>query len=304
MDIADKFNKGKESHTYQRIDCSFRVDVFLGYNDEGNMSMVIVDDGPAVKVNSSKMITVKMGSREDGRKALSFDLIDNMYSSLFIIFCKDIILNCEKAGNTFAISTALLRWKYWKEMFDRKKTEMLDKNEVKGLLGELIILKDFFIANYGVQKALISWMGPLLGHKDFEIDDTWYEVKSVNENAIQVTINSLEQLDSDVEGHLAVVRLEDSNFASSLSININTLVSEIYEIIEDPDDYNLFENKLGNVGYEYKTEYDNICFVYKGLQMYKVDKQFPRLVRNNVDPSISNVKYSLLLEGLKEYLEG
>ena len=74
-----------------------------------------------------------------------------------------------------------------------------------------------------------SWMGPLLGHKDFEIDDTWYEVKSVNENAIQVTISSLEQLESDVNGYLVVVRLEDTSSVSGCSINLNEVVISVAE---------------------------------------------------------------------------
>ncbi len=50
---------------------------------------------------------------------------------------------------------------------------------------------DFFIAKYGNRKAIGLWMGLLFGHKDFEIDDTGYEIKTVNENAIQVSVNSI-----------------------------------------------------------------------------------------------------------------
>ncbi len=41
MDIKDKFDKGKESKTYQRIDSGYKVNIFLGYNEDGQMSMVL-----------------------------------------------------------------------------------------------------------------------------------------------------------------------------------------------------------------------------------------------------------------------
>ena len=92
------------------------------------------------------------------------------------------VLVCEKAGKEMAISNAVVRWKYWLELFGKKKGTLLDKSEIKGLIGELLLLKDKFIPEYGVTDAIASWMGPMLGHKDFEIADTWYEVKAVNEN--------------------------------------------------------------------------------------------------------------------------
>ena len=76
--------------------------------------MVITEPGIASHVKSSKLINVSLSRREDGKMALTFDLLDNSFSSMFIIFCKDIIEICEKGGSSYAISNALVRWKYWK----------------------------------------------------------------------------------------------------------------------------------------------------------------------------------------------
>ena len=99
MELLKKFEKGALSHTYQRIDSDYKVDIFLGYNDEGQMSMVITENGRVTPVKSSKFISVQLKRREDGKLALSFDLRDNTYKSMFLIFCKDIIITCEKAGS-------------------------------------------------------------------------------------------------------------------------------------------------------------------------------------------------------------
>ena len=303
MELQKKFDKGAESHTYQRIDAGYHTNIFLGYNDDGQMSMVITESGKDVAVKSSQIINVQLKKREDNKLALSFDLIDISYKSLFLVFCKDIIITSEKAGNEMAISNALIRWKYWKEMFGKRRQNILDKMEIKGLIGELIELKEYFMERWDETTAITSWMGPLLGHKDFEIEETWYEIKSVNENAVQVTISSLEQLESDAEGHLVIIRLEATNTSNNQSINLNQMVADISNKIIDPENMGLFLTKLDNVGYEYNTEYDNYNFTYKGTQRYSVGNDFPRIRRSEINPSIGNVKYTILLDGISEFRE-
>jgi len=303
MNIEEKFARGALSHTYIRVDREFKVNIFLGYNEEGHMSIVIAEPGKETVVKSSKLIDVSLKRREDQKLALIFDLLDDAYKSMFLIFCKDIIVVCERAGSEMAISNALTRWKYWKEMFGKKKSSILEKQEIKGLIGELIELKDHFICDYGENVAVQSWMGPLLGHKDFEVDDTWYEVKTVAENAVQVNISSLEQLESDVDGHLVIIRLEDASVTSALALNLNQMVFNVASEIQDPETLDLFRTRLDNMGYVPDEEYDNFNFVFKGRQSYAVTDGFPRLTRNGVSESIGNAKYTILLNGISEFKE-
>lgn len=303
MDLQKKFEAGRKNHTYQRVDADYKVNIFLGYNENGNMSMIITENGVEAKIKSSKFINVSLKRREDRKLALGFDLLDEAYNSLFIIFCKDIIVVSEKAGADMAISTALMRWKYWRELFGRQKSHLLDSQEVKGLVGELLVLKNHFMQNYDENKAISSWMGPLLGHKDFEIDDTWYEVKTIPENATQITISSLEQLESEDDGHLIIVRLEDANSVTNNAITLNAIVNSIVDLIEDPDNLDMFRSKLDNMGYVPNAEYDKYNYLLKSERQYRVDAAFPRLRRKTTDPNIANVKYSILLNGIRDFLE-
>lgn len=303
MDIQAKFEKGSSNNTYQRIDPNYKVNIFLGYNDDGQMSMVITENAKEQRIKSSKLIDVRLQKREDGKLALSFDLLDSAYKSMFLIFCKDIIYVCEAEGKNKAISAATVRWKYWKEMFGKKKPNILDKMSIKGLVGELIMLQDFFIPVYGEDKALESWMGPYLGHKDFEIENTWYEIKAIAENATQVKISSLEQLDSEINGHLCVIRLEDTSAVSDYAINLNYIVNSVAHMLTNPDNISLLFNKLDSMGYSYDEEYDKYAFSFKGKEVYQVVEDFPRITRNDVDDAIGNVSYTLLLNPLRKYRE-
>ena len=53
MNIQEKFDKGATNKTYTRIDSQYKVNVFLGYNEDGQMSMVITEPGKENVVKSS-----------------------------------------------------------------------------------------------------------------------------------------------------------------------------------------------------------------------------------------------------------
>lgn len=303
MDLRSKFEKGKANRTFQRIDSTYVVNIFVGFDDDGRMTVVITENSIYKQISSTKLIEVTLKMRKDGKMALSFSLLDMAYESLFLIFCSDIIAICEKAGSNQAITCAIIRWKYWKEMFGKRKQTVLDKQEIKGLIGELLILKEGILTRWGEERAVQAWMGPLFGHKDFEIDDTWYEVKSVNENALQVKISSFEQLESDRKGHLIVVRLEDTSTVAENSININKLVAEIISVITDVESLRILQTKLDNIGYSFDEEYNSWNFLYKGSQSYYVDDTFPRIRKKDVDNAIGNAQYTIMLDGIERFRE-
>lgn len=303
MNIEEKFEVGRKDHSYQRIDPPYTVNIFLGYNENGYMSMIITENGVETKIKSSKYIEVSLRRREDKKLALAFDLTDEAYNSLFLIFCKDIISICEKVGADLAISSAVTRWKYWRALFGKKNGHLLDNQEVKGLIGELLVLKTKFIPKFGAVKAIESWMGPLLGHKDFEIDNSWYEIKSISENATQVTISSLEQLESTSDGHLVIVRLEDANSVTDNTITLNSLVAAVIAVLDEPEAIDLFRSKIDNIGYCPDLEYDKYHYLVKSIHQYRVNSTFPMIRRKNIDPNIANVKYSILLNGIANFRE-
>lgn len=303
MDISDKFEKGKYLYSYQRIDPGFKVNVFLGYNNDGNMSVVIREKGNRQSVKSSKLIDVNLKRHDNGALSLSFDLLDSSYSSLFLVFCNDLILVCEKAGKDKAISEALDRWKYWVKMFEKKQCQLLDNNQIKGLLGELAVLEKVLIPTYGYKDSIVGWIGPQMGHKDFEIGDTWYEVKTVNDSAIQVTINSLEQLDADVDGHLVIVRICEASESYEFSCNLNTIVSRIASRMNDLDVLENFLKKLETIGYQFAEEYEKFSYFIKDIELYSVNSSFPKLTRKNVNKVIGEATYTILIPEISEFKE-
>ena len=47
------------------------------------------------------------------------------------------------------------------------KPNKLQEQDIMGLIGELLFLRDYMIPTYGEDIALLSWSGSELTHKDF-----------------------------------------------------------------------------------------------------------------------------------------
>lgn len=83
MDLKSKFERGKASRTFQRIDSTYAVNIFVGFDDDGRMTVVITENSIYRQIRSTKLIEVALKIRNDGKMALSFSLLDNAYESLF-----------------------------------------------------------------------------------------------------------------------------------------------------------------------------------------------------------------------------
>lgn len=58
MKLKSKFEKGKASRTFQRIDSTYTVNIFVGYDDDGRMTVVITENSKVI-VNNCVGITLK-----------------------------------------------------------------------------------------------------------------------------------------------------------------------------------------------------------------------------------------------------
>lgn len=299
-EIKEKFNTCCISNSYQRINSTHPFNIYLGLNEENKKSLSIIANGNIEEIESSRMIRVNIYQREDNKITISFDLLEEEMSDLFYRFCADIIESSELILPKDIIHFTIQRWKGWILLFKNQLNTILNELEVKGLLGELIFLKNFLFKKYGYEKSLNAWMGPTLAHKDFEINDTWYEIKTINQNGIAVKISSIEQLDSNVDGELVVLFLERSNVEVSDSITLNSYIEEIKK--ELPQNLQpLFDIKLAQAKYKYEKDYDQYVYSLKNENHYIVNNRFPRIKKDILPIGIIKTNYELLLESLETF---
>ncbi|ADU21248.1 PD-(D/E)XK motif protein [Ruminococcus albus] len=286
--------------TARRIDAEHPLDFFASYDEENRMQLLLISDILPVLPNSSKQILVRANPRNDGKFAICFSLTDSALKELFFSLTWD-IMNCtyDISDRHVGINKAVSRFKKWQKMFAASKDKM-SSTQVKGLIGELILLRDICIDKYGVKKAIEGWVGPLGTDQDFQFDDTWYEAKAVSASMDKVNISSFEQFESDKDGFLIVNRIENTSPLDPDSFTLKTLTQRIYDIISnDADLKSLFHMRLILYGYNETDDHYDESYKLIATEKYLVDEAFPKIIRSKLDASICDGSYEISIPAIQ-----
>ena len=299
-EVKNKFYEVTYPNNYKRINANHPIDIYLGLNKNLKKSLVIIAEGEYEEPQSSRLIVVSISKREDEKVALSFDLLDNNFDDLLYRFCADILESTIESVSKNIIPFVVTRWYNWISLFKNSNDNLLSESEIKGLIGELYFLNEYMFKKYGYEKSLNSWMGPEMSHKDFEINKEWYEIKTVNDNALSVKISSLEQLDSNIVGNLVIIKVEQNNQEVENTVSLNSYVDKIKNKLPSNLIY-LFEKKLLTVKYFYNTDYDKYIYSIRNSSFYSVKDNFPKIKSDNLSRGIVKVSYEILLSEIDEF---
>lgn len=299
----DIFRETKDSITFKLISSNHPLDLYLGYNNNGKRTLALIVDNVDKFFQSTKLIEVTITKRKDEKTAVCFSLIDDSEIDIFYKFCEDIFESTKTIVKTDGLKIINNRWNRWINMFKNPHLLILGEKEIRGLIGELIFLKEYMFKHYSQEEAINSWVGPESAHKDFEINSTWYEVKTCYQSSKVIKISSINQLDSEIDGHLCVIELEDSNKYVNGNLQLNSIINDVSNMLHSEVLKQIFLEKLSKVGYSYFEEYNNHVYTYKKLRSYSVNDSFPRLKKDFLPKEIANVSYELLIPNLRDFLE-
>ncbi|RHR56390.1 PD-(D/E)XK motif protein [Clostridium sp. AF18-27] len=305
-DLRDLFNSTTETESYQRVDNTHPLDLYVGVDEYLRWTFLLVCEARPHQLSSSGMILARIGYRQDERWTVSLSLMKEEYQDMFILLCGDIIESSRMIRNKRkGVKFIVKRYNEWKDMLANSRKGLLSPEEIKGLLGEMYFLDSELIKRYGSEKSVMSWTGPRAVHQDFVIDDTWYEVKTLSSNKDEVKISSVEQLDSNQEGKLIVVFADKTSRTNVNALNLNVLYMKILTQILDDDVKAEFCNMLFQYGYYLRPEYEDIEYTFeiKGLQHYLVTETFPCFRRRNIPANITKVSYYISLSAIEVYRE-
>lgn len=195
------------------------------------------------------------------------------------------------------------RYKEWREMLANARGNLLSPEEIKGLLGEMYYLKNYLAPLYGIEKAALSWTGPRRLPQDFILDDTWHEVKTISSGKSEVSISSIEQLDSVRTGELVILRADKTSIANTNAVNLNSLYKDLMTLIASDHEKEIFSNMLLRYGYYPRAEYESeeYTFEIKGMQRYVVNTDFPCIRRADLPASVTEAKYALSVAAIEPY---
>jgi Putative PD-(D/E)XK family member, (DUF4420) len=195
----------------------------------------------------------------------------------------------------------------WSEFFEDKKSDMLSEEAIKGIMGELLVLKLLITApdKPEINSLLKAWTGLYDKGNDFELESKNLEVKAKSPSGIDVRISSEFQLEvSPGKGlELFVVSLS-SDF--TVGIHIGNLILEIKKLVQESSGDNTILWKAlsqKNITAKNVSQYDRYRFKPVNWISYNcADENFPKLSRSNIPEEIIGLKYMLRTNLLTSFI--
>lgn len=300
MTLKERFDTFIVPEYYSRVDTDHILELYIGLDEKGRKSIELRSAFNPRKVKGTSAIEVNQYDNQK-YKTIRFSLTDEEISGLFYTFCDDLIeqtrdLTDEKGG----YNAIVVRFHQWKKMFVSSKKDFLNEAQIMGLIGELLFMRDQLSKRIGLPEALRSWSGQELTHKDFSYGDTWSEVKTIRRSSQVVHISSLEQLDSEHDGELAVYALEKMSTEYN-GITLNKLIVDIRNCFSDSDDRDLFMSKVALQGYEYHNYYDDFVFELIYCKNFRVSEDFPKLIPGDIPEAVLKATYDIDLNKITEF---
>lgn len=254
------------------------------------------------KLKSSETVEITINQRLiDNYYSITFSLRNNQLESVFDSFCENIIDNVNQIKDKNLIIDYLCnRYIMWQKLFTKGESGLLSENELKGLIGELYFLEKIMIPNYGQVIAISSWLGPEKAPQDFVCSNIWYEIKS-SYSPQNVTINSIEQLDSNMPGYLIVIEIQKTSIADTSGITINKLVENIKNNLTE-ENKQIFTDILLSHGYCNLEEYNFKVFKILSMDFFEINQDSPVLHKSQLPPTIISATYTLNTALLKKQM--
>lgn len=253
------------------------------------------------KIPALNGISVSVGSI-DSTNQLLLTLSSIEDKDIFYTLCMDLLKSTYNIGNEIlAIKSILKRLEKW-QYFLKSSRKIIDKKQLKGLIGELYLIKKYLLANYDSKEVLEFWKAPLQSIQDFELESMAIEVKTKS-SVNSITISSYEQLFSELNTlYLFVVTLTEATKNTTESFNVYDMINDIKELI-GLDDLLLidkFNNLLMQYGFIELSEYEDLYFIISSDEFYAVTEDFPKI--SKIPEGIEKLTYRINLDNCNSFL--
>lgn len=296
------FNLASGSNSWKRVGDTHPVNLYYGKDEHGRNAIEF--SGQFIinrKIHSSVVIEITHYNNPDGGKSIVFSLLDNKLLRPFCDFLNSMI----EATSQYSLSNqdayhAVCEVYFIMQKMFRSNTDILSEVEIKGLIGELLFLRDRLFSEIGETKAIGAWSGAEKTRKDFALDHDWYEIKTIDYGKDTVHISSIEQLDSPIKGALVIFQVERMA-EEYIGLTLNKLVTHILSLIPSVNDKDIFTSKLQDAHYSFHPKYDEFVYELRAVDEYQVTEDFPRITRANISTAIAKASFDLTIAEILPY---
>ncbi|MGI8527247.1 MAG: PD-(D/E)XK motif protein [Pseudolabrys sp.] len=301
MKIEDLWNSLRHEtvDAQRRVDAAHPLDLYADFEQPDRPGLILFCDERPNDVPPLKAIATDRRQRQDGRWSMRIYLEEPRLLPVFAELCRDIVeFTRYNARSALPSGLVLSRIERWRSLMQPQPAG-LSGAQLRGLIGELLVLERELLPMLGSDKAVSAWTGPLGTSQDFRLPDgRKLEVKAIDRHADRVQINGLDQLDSGGDPlELVVVRLEDTGIDAEGAVTAARLVEELRaRLSQAPAALQTFEMLLRFVGWDDGAETDSSITVrLERIDRYKVDEGFPRLTAATVPAAVAEAAYKIVL---------
>lgn len=306
----DDIKTPTEDLSVRQIKSSKHLPLYWGKDSSGHCVFIFEMSEDGAEIFQRNMVSIH-GINIDyrvlsttGNQGLILVLEKHVDQDLFYSLCETLIHEISEVTDPLVgLSVTLSQIKRWKAFLAGKKGRVLTAEEVRGLFSELKFLQQVLDQMDNELDALDAWQGPETSHQDFIFSDTSIEVKSLSgRERSTVKISSEDQLESLSSClFLKVFRLIDMP-ESKASISLNELVKAVEETLTEAEAIEMFDTKLAKAGYVKMLSYDKPEFIVAEEQTYRVESEFPKIVRSELNAGLTKVGYEIKLESVRDFL--
>ena len=282
----------------RRVDAAHPLDLYADFEKPNRPGLVLLCDERPNDAPSLKAISVERRQRADGRWLMRISLEEPKLLPVFAELCKDIIdytrTGIDRNHGSAAVLSRIERWRNLMQ----PRSEGLSWSQLRGLVGELLVLERLLLPALGPDEAVRAWTGPFGAAQDFRLPDGLrLETKALDVNSETVQINGLDQLDAGNDPlHLLAVRLEDTGRDSEGALTPGLLVNRLREQLSGaPAASRDFEELLRFVGWDDAHEYKFPAARLARIDRHVIDQAFPRLTLSTVPAGVVEVSYTIAL---------
>ena len=298
---------GKSEFEFKRIDNISIPEINIGLNSKFNRCMLLelplehkVDFQTMVKKNLTLSFFADTGY-------IVLELTDSDYFDLFNDLILSIYSYIHELEDVNEYSKIFIQMFYkWSEFFDDKKSDKLSMESIKGIFGELFVLKNLIEESdsFRLNDTLNSWRGLYDEPHDFVLETKNIEVKTKDLSHLAVKISSEYQLEEELDKGLELLVLSvEIDFIKGDSLR--SLLEKIKELVVNKmADFAIVLTALSqkNISANNIYQYDNYRFLVHEQNVYDCRAEgFPKLTKINTPKAISAIRYKLQLSYLADY---
>ncbi len=305
----DEIKSPSADYNVRLIKSTKVVPLFWGKDTDGHCLLIVELEGDHSELFQKTRVSirgVKVDLRQmssSGKQGLVLALEQHIDRDLFLGLCETLADSLQEVpDSTTAMSVTLAHLQRWKAFLSGRKARLLSPEEIRGLFAELHFLRCLYKDHLTEEAALSAWCGPEGGHQDFIFGSTAVELKALSgKERSTVKISSEDQLEAVCDNlFLKVVRLADFP-ESPGSASLNEVVQLVENELTDPGVLELFAERLAAYGYVEMRDYDEPRLAVTGQQAYRVENEFPRLIRSQVPTGLTRINYEIELEAITPF---